>query len=52
MKEQNLKSTVMNGVKSKRGDTVKSVAKNGVKSAKSGKLEYCENDEETRSQSE
>ena len=38
VKEQNLKSMVMNGVKSKRGDMVKSVAMNGVKSGNFGKL--------------
>ena len=37
-REQNLKSVVVNGVKSKRGDMVKSVAMNGVKSGKLGKL--------------
>ena len=52
VKEQNLKSLVMNGVKSKRGDMVKSVAMNGVKSRNFGKLEKCENDKETWSQSE
>ena len=51
-KLQILKSIVMNGVRSGRGDLVKSVAMNGGKSAKFAKLQNCENDDETRSQSE
>ena len=51
-KEQHLKSTVMNGVRSERGDVVKSVVMNGVESENLGKLEKCENDEETRSRCE
>ena len=50
--EQNLKSVVMIGVMKGKGDMVKSVAMNGVNSGKFGKSENCENDEETRSQSE
>ena len=36
-KQQNLKSIVMSGVRSERGDMVKSVAMIGVKSGKFGK---------------
>ena len=42
----------MNGVRSERRDVVKSVVMNRVESENLGKLENCENDEETRSRCE
>ena len=51
-RQQNLKSIVMNKVKSEKGDMVKNVVVNGVKSGKVGKVENCTSDEEMWSQSE
>ena len=51
-KLENLKSIVMNGVKSGTGDKVKNVVMDGVKTGKVGKLENCKIDEEMWSQSE
>ena len=51
-RQQNLKSIVMNEVKSEKGDMVKNVVVNGVKSGKVGKVENCTSDEEMWSQSE
>ena len=48
----NLKSIVMNGVRSEKRNMVKNVVMNGVKSGKVGKLENCKSDEGMLSQSE
>ena len=50
--KQNLKSIVMNGVRSEKENMVKNVVMNGVKSGKIGKLENCKCDEGMLSQSE
>ena len=50
--KQNLKSIVMNGVRSEKENMVKNVVMNGVKSGKVGKLENCKSDEGMLSQSE
>ena len=48
--KQNLKSIVMNGVRSEKENIVKNVVMNGVKSGKVGKLENCKSDEGMPSQ--
>ena len=43
--KQNLKSVVMNGVRSEKENMVNNVVMNGVKSGKVGELENCQSDE-------
>ena len=49
-KEQELKSIVMNGVRSEKENMVKSIVMNGVKTEKVGELESCKINEEMRGQ--